>query len=391
MIRILVPLFAFLIFSAAAPDQGGTLTERYERARLFLEQERSAEAQLRQTRDQLAREAQTLQERLVANAQRVQELEIAFNATSQEIAVLSAREEILATQFDEDRVAVGHLLAVIQRLDADEPPALVVRSDDSLAAARGAMMLGAMLPPVYEQAAVLGRQLRALNETRDSLEAKNQQAREEAFALNAARGELDTLLSQRRLQAASTEVRLVEIAAVTEEAARQTDDLKSLLDRITLLRSQIGPDTGMVVVTAQGGPGRLQQGSLIRPVVGPSVSGDSAGPGLTPGTNGPQGLWFEANGAAQAVAPADSEVVFAGAYQNFGEVLILEITDGYHLLLAGFGRIDVQIGDLVLAGEPVGVLPDGEIARLYLELRRNSQTMDPAPWMSAEFRKASRE
>ncbi|MGY9106915.1 MAG: murein hydrolase activator EnvC family protein, partial [Alphaproteobacteria bacterium] len=279
MIRILVPLFAFLIFSAAAPDQGGTLTERYERARLFLEQERSAEAQLRQTRDQLAREAQTLQERLVANAQRVQELEIAFNATSQEIAVLSAREEILATQFDEDRVAVGHLLAVIQRLDADEPPALVVRSDDSLAAARGAMMLGAMLPPVYEQAAVLGRQLRALNETRDSLEAKNQQAREEAFALNAARGELDTLLSQRRLQAASTEVRLVEIAAVTEEAARQTDDLKSLLDRITLLRSQIGPDTGMVVVTAQGGPGRLQQGSLIRPVVGPSVSGDSAGPG----------------------------------------------------------------------------------------------------------------
>ncbi|MGY9106914.1 MAG: murein hydrolase activator EnvC family protein, partial [Alphaproteobacteria bacterium] len=112
---------------------------------------------------------------------------------------------------------------------------------------------------------------------------------------------------------------------------------------------------------------------------------------LTPGTNGPQGLWFEANGAAQAVAPADSEVVFAGAYQNFGEVLILEITDGYHLLLAGFGRIDVQIGDLVLAGEPVGVLPDGEIARLYLELRRNSQTMDPAPWMSAEFRKASRE
>jgi septal ring factor EnvC (AmiA/AmiB activator) len=90
------------------------------------------------------------------------------------------------------------------------------------------------------------------------------------------------------------------------------------------------------------------------------------------------------------VAPADSEVVFAGAYQKFGQVLILEITGGYHLLLAGFGRIDVQIGDLVLAGEPVGVLPDVEIARLYLELRRNSQTMDPAPWMSAEFRKASR-
>ncbi len=391
MIRFLVPLFALLIFSAAAPGQGGTLAERYERARSILEQERAAQEQLRQTRDQLAQEAQTLQERLVANAQRVQELEVAFNTTSDEIAVLAAHEEELAAQFDEDREPVRELLAVIQRLDADEPPALVARSDDSLAAARGAMMLGVMLPPVYEQAAILGRQLRALNETRAALEAKNGQAREEALALNAARGELGALLAQRRQQAAVTETRLVEIAAVTEEAARQTDDLKSLMDRIALLRAQIGPDRGMVVVTAEGGPGGLQRGSLIRPVAGTAVSGDSAGPGFTPGTIGHQGLWFEANGASQAVAPTDSEVVFVGAYQNFGQVLILEIAGGYHLLLAGFGRIDVQIGDLVLVGEPVGGLPEGEIARLYLELRRNSQTMDPAPWMNAEFREALRE
>ena len=165
MMRLLVPLLAFVILSAAAPDQGGTLVERYELARTILERERANEAQLRETRDQLAGEAQTLQERLVANAQRVQELESAFTTTADEIAVLSLREAELGVQFDEDRAAVGHLLAVIQRLDADEPPALVVRSDDSLAAARGAMMLGAMLPPVYEQAAILGRQLRVLDET----------------------------------------------------------------------------------------------------------------------------------------------------------------------------------------------------------------------------------
>ncbi len=251
------------------------------------------------------------------------------------------------------------------------------------------MMLGAMLPPVYEQAAVLGRQLGVLNETRTSLEAKNQQAREEAQALNAARGELGALLAQRREQAATAQIRLAEISAVTQDVARQTVDLKSLLDRIALLRGQIGPDDGMTVVTPEGGSDGLRRGSLIRPVIGTSVSGDSAGPGRTPGTAGPQGLWFRSNGGAQAVAPTDSEVVFAGAYQRFGQVLILEIAGGYHLLLAGFGRIDVQIGDLVLAGEPVGVLPEGDIAQLYLELRRNSQTMDPAPWMSAELRKAS--
>jgi len=69
--------------------------------------------------------------------------------------------------------------------------------------------------------------------------------------------------------------------------------------------------------------------------------------------------------------------------------LILEILGGYHLTLAGLGRIDVHIGDLVLAGEPVGVLPNGNAARLYMELRRNGQTVDLAPWMSAELRKAN--
>jgi septal ring factor EnvC (AmiA/AmiB activator) len=392
MMRFVVPLAALVILgAAAAPDQGGTLAERYERARITLERERANETQIRETRDRLAGEAQSLQERLISNAERVQELEIAYRATADELAILAERETELSVQFDKGRAAVGDLLAVIQRLDADEPPALVLRADDSLAAARGAMMLGVMLPPVYEQAATLGRQLRALNETRSALETKNRQAREEEQALIAAREELGTLLAERRRQASIAQTRLVEITAITEEAARQTDDLKSLLDRIALLRSQNGPGGGMTVVTAEGGAGALRRGSLVRPVIGRAVSGDPAGPGRTPGVSGPQGLWFQANGQAQAVAPADSEVVFAGAYQNFGQVLILEIAGGYHLLLAGFGRIDVQIGDLVLAGEPVGVLPAGEAVQLYLELRRNSQTMDPAPWMSAELREASRE
>ena len=390
MRRVLLPLLFLVGLGAAAPDEGGTLAERYERARAVLEQERQNAIALRTTRDQLAGEAENLQQRLIADAARVQELEAASAATAEEIAALSARERELSLRFDQDREAVGHLLAVLQRLDADEPPALVVRSDDSLAAARGAMMLGTMLPPVYERAAALGRQLRELSEARAELERKNEQARREAEALRGAREELARLLAQKRRETAEAETRLQEIATIVDEAARQTSDLRSLLERIAELRAQAGPDDGMIVVGPGGAGTSLQRGSLIRPVVGEAVPGDSAGPGRTPGTAGALGLWFRAGGAAQAVAPADSEVIFAGDYQKFGQVLILELAGGYHLLLAGFDRIDVQIGDLVLAGEPVGVLPDGEAAQLYLELRRNNQTIDPAPWMSAELRKASR-
>ena len=150
----------------------------------------------------------------------------------------------------------------------------------------------------------------------------------------------------------------------------------------------------MVVVTPQSTRATtLRRGSLVPPVVGTSRPGDPAGPGRTPGISGPLGLWFEAAGGAQVVAPTDSEIIFAGPYQKFGQVLLLEIAGGYHLLLAGLDRIDAKIGDAVLAGEPIGVIPGGNVAgggtvRLYLELRRDGERIDPAPWMSAALRKA---
>jgi septal ring factor EnvC (AmiA/AmiB activator) len=391
MKRVLAPLACCVFLGAAAPDEGGSLAERYERARALLEQERANAEEAQGTRDRLAGETQSLQERLIANAARVQELEASLAATTEEIAILALREAELSGPFARNREAVGRLLAVIQRLDADAPPALVVRPDDSLAAARGAMMLGAVLPPVYEQAAVVGRQLRELSATRAALEAKHNEARAETMALNAARGDLASLLEQRRAETSAAEARLQDVLRLTEEAARETSDLRSLLDRVATLRAQA--DTGgIVVVTPQsGGGGALQRGSLFPPVVGAGVPGDPAGPGMTPGTSGPQGLWYEAGGGAQAVAPGDGEVIFAGPYQKFGQVLILEMAGGYHLLMAGFSRIDVRIGDLVLAGEPVGILPEGTASQLYVELRRDNRTIDPAPWMSAELRKASAE
>jgi septal ring factor EnvC (AmiA/AmiB activator) len=389
---LLVPLL--LALCAAAPlatttaPAGGTLADRYDQARRLLEQQRASENQTLATRERLAAEAQALRERLVANAAQVQELETTLAATEAEVGRLRAQERALEADLVDDRARVVRLLAVLQRLDSDQPPALAMRPDDSLAAARGTMILGAMLPPVYQQAAVLSRHLRSLAATRGKLEAKNLAARSQTLALAKARSDLASLLELRRREMVDADATLKDIRGVTGEVAREAGDLKTLMDRIAGLRSKADPNRGMVVVTPRRAPAvQLRRGSLIQPVAGNAIVGDPAGPGTTPG-NAPQGLWFVGPGSAQTVAPADSEVVFAGPYQKFGQVLLLEIAGGYHLLLAGLDRIDVRIGDLVLAGEPVGVLPQGKTARLYLELRRNGQRVDPGPWMSTGLRKA---
>jgi septal ring factor EnvC (AmiA/AmiB activator) len=387
---ILIPLLCVLSSAAFATSAGGTLAERYARALRELEANRLNESQTKAERDRLAAEAQSLQARLIANAAKVQELEAAYETSQQELVRLGENERVLLADLNRDRDRVAHLLAVLQRLYSDRPPALALRPDDSLAAARGTMQLGVMLPPVYEQAAELDRSLKRLSATQHALRTKGADAQREAAQLTTSRAELDQLLQLRNSETVAAEARLSEVRTVTETVARQTQDLKVLIDRISTLRAGAGSSRGMTVVSAQNSnAGTLQRGSLRLPVVGSAEPGDPAGPGRTPGVNSPQGLWFSARGLAQAVAPGDSEVVFAGSYQNLGLVLILEMLGGYHLTLAGLGRIDVHIGDLVLAGEPVGVLPNGNAARLYMELRRNGQTVDPAPWMSAELRKAN--
>ena len=387
---ILIPVLCVASSAAYAASASGTLADRYARALHELEANRLSESQTRAERDRLAGEAQSLQARLIANASKVQELETAYASTQDDLARLGENERALLADLDRDRDRVAHLLAVLQRLYADRPPALALRPDDSLAAARGTMQLGVMLPPVYEQVAELDRRLKSLSATQLALRTKAGDAQRETEQLTTLRAELDRLLQLRNSETAAAEAKLSEVQTVTESVARETQSLKGLIDRIATLRAGTDSSRGMTVVSARNSTaGTLRRGSLRVPVVGPVEPGDPAGPGRTPGVSGPQGLWFSAGGLAQAVAPGDSEVVFAGSYQNLGLVLILEMLGGYHLTLAGLGRIDVHIGDLVLAGEPVGVLPNGNAARLYMELRRNGQTVDPAPWMSAELRKAN--
>ena len=79
-----------------------------------------------------------------------------------EIDQLQTQDDALTAGFERDRISVTRLLAILERLQHDMPPALAVRPDDALAAARGAMLVGASLPPLYAQAAALARRIDAL-------------------------------------------------------------------------------------------------------------------------------------------------------------------------------------------------------------------------------------
>ncbi len=99
------------------------------------------------------------------------------------------------------------------------------------------------------------------------------------------------------------------------------------------------------------------------------------------------GLAYATRAGAQVIIPADGKVLYAGPYHKSGQVLILEITTGYDVVLAGLGRITVKPNDQLLAGEPVGTMPaEGSDNRLYFRIAPWRPWPESAPWLKVSLR-----
>lgn len=131
-----------------------------------------------------------------------------------------------------------------------------------------------------------------------------------------------------------------------------------------------------------------EQASLVLPVRGRRLLG--YGEKAEDGQATSRGLTFEARPGGQVVAPFDGKIVYAGPFRSYGLILIIEHDERYHSLLAGFDRLQAGVGQWVLAGEPVGVMASsGDFRpRLYLELRRSGQPIDPLPWLATNEKRA---
>lgn len=105
-----------------------------------------------------------------------------------------------------------------------------------------------------------------------------------------------------------------------------------------------------------------------------------------------KGMVIETRSSAQVTSPCDGWVVYAGEFRSYGQLLIINAGDGYHVLLAGLSQIDVQPGQFVLTAEPVGTMSGGQKNSapapvsgpvLYVELRKDGRPIDPDPWWAS--------
>jgi murein hydrolase activator len=360
------------------------------------------EAAIKREIEEIGADRRKLNQALIDTATRVRDVETKVTTTEARLNPLDEQERTIRASLDSRRGVIGEVLAALQRIGRRPPPALISSPEDALQSVRTAMVLGAVLPEMRDQVASLAHDLSSLVTVRKQIAAERDTLKQQLASLGDERTRMSALVAERQKQQADREQALAAERSRAADLAKQADNLKDLIAK---LEQSLTPATRAArgdqppSLSAQHDPGRLApavafaslRGHVPNPVNGVKlkVFGDPDGMG-----GSEKGVSIATRAGAQVTAPADGWVVYAGPFRSYGQLLILNVGGGYHVLLAGMDRISVDLGQFVLTGEPVAVMGNGSrIAAilatgssqpvLYVELRKDGTPVDPGPWWAS--------
>jgi septal ring factor EnvC (AmiA/AmiB activator) len=369
-------------------------------------QSAEAEANLKREIEQIGADRRKLNQDLIDTAGRLRGVESKIAATQERLKPLDDNELSIRKSLDGRRAVIGEVLAALQRIGRRPPPALIASPEDALQSVRTAMVLGAVLPEMRHEVEALASDLSELLALRKKIDAEREQLKSEVASLDGERARMTALVDERQKQIADREKALDAERTRAGNLAHEVDNLKDLiakleqgLDTATRESRDAARSDSRPALSAFRDPGRLAPAvafASLRGQVPIPVNGVKLKEFGSPDGNGgaEKGLSIATRAGAQVTAPADGWVVFAGSFRSYGQLLILNVGGGYHVLLAGMDRISVDLGQFVLTGEPVAVMGNGShIAAilatgssqpvLYVEFRKDGVPVDPGPWWAA--------
>ncbi len=381
--------------------------QNLEKLESELDQARQREEELNRQRILLNAEAARLSKQLIAGAARLQAGEAQATDTEFRLDKLTLKEGEIIKRLVLERSKLAELLAGLQRIERSPPPALAVQPGNALDAARSAMLLGSIIPEIKQKANSLARELQNLKQLRKEIAIEQRDLNQTTARLEVERKEIEQLLQTKRSAGLAADQEIIIERQRVASLGQQAKSLKDLLAKIRkpAIKNKPEKKTGKATVPqvklAQLTPAirfSRNRKALSFPVQGERIKnyGDADGFGGIV-----RGLSIASRSLAQVTSPNDGTIVYAGKFRGYGKLLIINAGEGYHVLLAGMERITTEVGQFVLAGEPVGSMGSSAVrsaalgARsgddrpiLYIEFRRNGHSLDPTPWWVGNVKKA---
>nr|WP_223634948.1 peptidoglycan DD-metalloendopeptidase family protein [Rhodobacter sp. TJ_12] len=332
--------------------------------------------------------AQSRSDRVAALTQTISAYETGLGALRDGLRRAAIRESEIRATFNAKREDIGRLLGVMSTMSQSEGPLLLLHPSGPLGSARSGMVLGAVTPALQAQAELLRADLAEIDALR-AVQANAAKVLQTGLgSVQAARTALSKAISERK----GLPTLYLEEPEELRQLVESVDTLEGFASGIVDLDSDIGPP----MEDFEGAKGRLPL-PVLGTVLRAFDEADAAGirrPGLV----------IAAAPAALVTTPWPATVRYRGPLLDYGNVMILEPSEGYLLVLAGLGAVYGETGDVLAAGAPVGLMGGQEPAAqefgedfvrnaqmgsgagrtetLYIELRQGKEPVDPAPWFA---------
>jgi len=381
--RTLIVIFCLICVSPVAAQQ-----QKLDALNSEIESRKARRAELQAEADRLKSQQQRLRQRVIALAKDLQNIDAERDGLEERLAELAVTENRFDEALQQDRAALSRLLAGLQAMQKQPAPAFAVHADDALAAVQGAVVMAAIVPGMEARADDLRDRLTELAALRRRMDRQSDALIVAERDAATARADLDSALADKTKAEAKARRAAAREAAEIRKLVREARDLRDLARRLANRKSAALP--------APSGDGFAgARGLLPMPVSGRIIGrfGDVNENGVLR-----QGLEITARAGAQITTPYDGVVLYSGPFRQYGEIVILNLTDGFQMILAGMADSGAFVGQQLLAGEPVGRLGGADPqntraekhgfgtsssgrSQLYMELRFDGRPIDPTPWL----------
>lgn len=376
--------------------------DELERTQAYIKQAQEKQAEMEEESNRIEAELAKLQRQLVPSAEAVQRFEADLSATENKLLILDEQLGKKEDALEAMRVRQFRLAQAALRLSRTPPEAAVLMPVDQADAMKTARLLMIISDQLKSEAKSIREQWAELQTLRlkvaknhaemlkqkESLGKKQKSLRETVAERQALQKKLNREQEQesKKLAELGREAENLQalIATLDKKESEKKEALKAEEEQAQAEEEQAAQSSK----PARGTKGKLRSFASAKGGVRPPVAGklvQSYGGGGQSQTN--KGVVIQTREKAQVTAPYDGEVVFTGPFLRYGRMVILRHSDDFHTLLAGVARIDVSVGEFLLEGEPIGAMGEESSNRLYVELRKNNQSVDPAPWIKGMKKK----
>ena len=345
---------------------------------------KTAALELKAAADTL-KQAQKSEGRITALSQTVRAYEGGLLAVRQSLRAVVIREQVLRLELANQRDQISRLLGVLQTMERASTPMLMIHPAGPVGTARAGMVMSEVTPMLQVRAEELRLQLEELVGL-SNLQ-KNAEIELEAGLTGAqdARIALATAINERTelpLRFAADPVR-VQILA---DNSKTLDLFANGLTDISLDKD---PNQQVSFLASKGDLPLPTGGALLRGFNETDAAGIKR-----------PGIVITARPLSLVTSPTPATIRFAGSFLDYGKVVILEPEPGVLMVIAGMDYIYCEFGQIVNAGDPIGLLGGkqpqaqdflieaseggGAIGQesLYIEIRNNGKPVDPTDWFA---------